>query len=70
MDLVSFSSLEVLKCCDRSGKIGKKIDFLRLFLEPPKNFEGHIYKKIYQNQLEHQKIYNLVTNFFQNCGDI
>ena len=34
-------------------------------LEAPKNFEGHINTKLYQNQLEHQKLYNLVTNFFK-----
>ena len=49
----------------RVAKIAKKFTFKHLLLESSKNFEGHIDQKFYQIHLEHQKIFNLDTNFVQ-----
>ena len=40
-----------------------KLTYFHLLHESPQNFEGHIDKKIYQNQKDNKKIFNCVTNF-------
>ena len=43
-----------------------EFDFLHLLWESVKFFGGRIDQKIFKDKLEHQKIFNLVTNFFKN----